>query len=110
MGSAYSGAAVIGQSGGPTNVINQSRIGAVREASKYPVLTDFYGAINGVEGILKENLINLRAESLDNLELISRTPSSALLSVRKKVTKEECHVIFDNFRKHGVRYFFYIGG
>ena len=110
MGSAYSGAAVIGQSGGPTNVINQSLIGAVLEASKYPVITDFYGAINGVEGILKENLINLRAESLDNLELITRTPSSALRSVRKKVTKEECHVIFDNFRKHGVRYFFYIGG
>ena len=37
-----------------------------------------------VEGILKENLINLRAESLDNLELITRTPSSALRSVRKK--------------------------
>ena len=110
MGSAYSGAAVIGQSGGPTNVINQSLIGALLEASKYSVITDFYGALNGVEGILKENLINLRAESLDNLELITRTPSSALRSVRKKVTKDECSVIFENFRKHGVRYFFYIGG
>jgi len=110
MGSAYSGAAVIGQSGGPTNVINQSLIGALLEASKYSVITDFYGALNGVEGILKENLINLRAESLDNLELITRTPSSALRSVRKKVTKDECKVIFENFRKHGVRYFFYIGG
>jgi len=110
MGSAYSGAAVIGQSGGPTNVINQSLIGALLEASKYSIIKDFYGALNGVEGILKENLINLRAESLDNLELITRTPSSALRSVRKKVTKDECKVIFENFRKHGVRYFFYIGG
>ena len=111
MGSAYSGAAVIGQSGGPTNVINQSLIGAVLEASKYPeLITDFYGAINGVEGILKEKFINLRAESLDNLELIGRTPSSALRSVRKKPNDEECRVIFDNFRKHRVRYFFYIGG
>ncbi len=110
MGSAYSGAAVIGQSGGPTNVINQSLIGALLEASKYSVITDFYGALNGVVGILKENLVNLRAENLDNLELITRTPSSALRSVRKKVTKDECKVIFENFRKHGVRYFFYIGG
>jgi len=111
MGTAYSGAAVIGQSGGPTNVINHSLIGAVLEAAKYPkLITDFYGAIHGVEGILKENFINLRAESLDNLEVISHTPSSALRSVRKKPTKDECKVIFDNFRKHGVRYFFYIGG
>ncbi len=110
MGSAYNGRAVIGQSGGPTNVINQSLIGAVLEASKYHEITDFYGALNGVEGILKENFINLRAESLDNLELVTRTPSSALRSVRKKVNKEECQIIFDNFRKHGVRYFFYIGG
>jgi len=111
MGTAYSGAAVIGQSGGPTNVINHSLIGAVLEASKYPkLITDFYGAIHGVDGILKENFINLRAESLDNLEVVSHTPSSALRSVRKKPTKEECGVIFDNFRKHGVRYFFYIGG
>ena len=110
MGSAYRGAAVIGQSGGPTNVINQSLIGAVLEASKYSVITNFYGALNGVEGILKENLINLRSESLDNLELITRTPSSALRSVRKKVTRADCKVIFENFRKHGVRYFFYIGG
>ena len=92
-------------------MINHSLIGAVLEASKYPkLITDFYGAIHGVEGILKENFINLRAESLDNLEVISHTPSSALRSVRKKPTKEECQVIFENFRKHGVRYFFYIGG
>ncbi|MEA1996643.1 MAG: 6-phosphofructokinase [Gemmatimonadota bacterium] len=111
MGSAYSGAAVIGQSGGPTNVINQSLIGAVLEASKYPsLISNFYGAINGVDGILKENFINLRAESLENLEVISHTPSSALRSVRKKPTPEECQLIFENFRKYGVRYFFYIGG
>jgi 6-phosphofructokinase 1 len=111
MGAAYSGAAVIGQSGGPTNVINQSLIGALLEASKYPeLITDFYGTIHGVEGIMKENLVNLRAESLENLELIVRTPSSALRSVRKKPTQEECKVIFENFRKYRVRYFFYIGG
>ena len=111
MSNAYSGAAVIGQSGGPTNVINFSLIGAVLEASKHPrLITDFYGSINGVEGILKENFINLRAESLDNLELISHTPSSALRSVRKKVTQDECKIIFEVFRKYGVRYFFYIGG
>ncbi|HLA38417.1 MAG TPA: 6-phosphofructokinase [Candidatus Glassbacteria bacterium] len=110
MGSAYRGAAVIGQSGGPTNVINQSLIGALLEASKYPEITHFYGSLNGVDGILKENFINLRAESLDNLEVIARTPSSALRSVRKKPTEDECHLIFENFRKHAVRYFFYVGG
>ncbi|MCE5272713.1 6-phosphofructokinase [bacterium] len=111
MASQLSGAAVIGQSGGPTNVINQSLIGAILEANKHPdLITNLYGALNGVDGILKERFINLRAESQENLELVARTPSSALRSVRKKPTAEECEKIFQVFQKHGVRYFFYIGG
>ena len=111
MASQLSGAAVIGQSGGPTNVINQSLIGAILEANKHPnLITNLYGALNGVDGILKERFINLRAESQENLELVARTPSSALRSVRKKPTAEECEQIFKVFQKHGVRYFFYIGG
>jgi len=111
MASQLSGAAVIGQSGGPTNVINQSLIGAILEANKHPdLITNLYGALNGVDGILKERFINLRAESQENLELVARTPSSALRSVRKKPNAEECQQIFKVFQKHGVRYFFYIGG
>lgn len=111
MSTPLSGAAVIGQSGGPTNVINQSLIGAILEANKHPdLITNLYGALNGVQGILDERFINLRAESQENLELVARTPSSALRSVRKKPTADECRRIFEVFKKQGVRYFFYIGG
>jgi ATP-dependent phosphofructokinase / diphosphate-dependent phosphofructokinase len=111
MGKVQSGTAVIGQSGGPTNVINQSLIGAILEANKYPsLITNLYGTLNGVDGIIQERFINLRAESQENLELVAHTPSSALRSVRKKPTADDCKVIFEKFCKHDVRYFFYIGG
>ncbi len=104
------GNALIGQSGGPTSVINQSLVGAVREASRHSEITGFYGALHGVQGVLKEELIDLQAESQDTLEQVARTPSAALGSVRKKPTPQECREIFSVFKAHEIRYFFYIGG
>ncbi|MFW5870518.1 MAG: 6-phosphofructokinase [Candidatus Sumerlaeota bacterium] len=104
------GVAVIGQSGGPTCVINQSLVGAVLALKKSKRITGIYGAVHGVQGMLDQNFIDLKKEDANVLKAVANTPSSGLGSVRKKVTPEECVQIFHNFQKHNVRYFFYIGG
>ncbi|MCE5231140.1 6-phosphofructokinase [bacterium] len=109
--SANVGNMVIGQSGGPTVVINQSLIGAVLEARRHKkVIQRVYGALHGVQGILKQELIDLTDEPKANLELVAGTPASALGSVRKKPSAEECRAMFEILKAHNVRYFFYIGG
>jgi ATP-dependent phosphofructokinase / diphosphate-dependent phosphofructokinase len=101
---------VIAQSGGPTMVINQSLIGAVLEAKKHKQIKNIYGSLHGIAGILGENFIDLRKEDAATLERVARTPSSALGSVRKKPTKDDCVAISRILQRYGVRYFFYIGG
>ncbi|HOR26541.1 MAG TPA: 6-phosphofructokinase [Candidatus Sumerlaeota bacterium] len=102
---------VIGQSGGPTVVINQSLVGAVLGARKHKkIIKNVYGARHGVQGILNQDLINLNDIPRAELLRVGLTPSSALGSVRKKVTPEECRRMFDILRAHDVHYFFYIGG
>jgi 6-phosphofructokinase 1 len=101
---------VVGQSGGPTAVINQSLIGVVQEALKHEQITGIFGARNGVEGVLREDFIDFRAEAAQTLEDVAATPSAGLGSCRFKPKEEDCKNIFSIFKKHGVRYFFYIGG
>jgi len=101
---------VIAQSGGPTMVINQSLVGAVLEAKKHKEIKGIYGARHGIEGVLREDFIDLRKERPATLEQVANTPSSALGSVRKKPTPEDCKQIFQVLRRYDVRYFFYIGG
>jgi ATP-dependent phosphofructokinase / diphosphate-dependent phosphofructokinase len=101
---------VIAQSGGPTAVINQSLVGAIEEAKKHSEIQAIFGSLHGIKGILEENFIDLRKESAKTLEEVANTPSSALGSVRKKPTPEDCAKIFQVLQKYGVRYFFYIGG
>jgi ATP-dependent phosphofructokinase / diphosphate-dependent phosphofructokinase len=101
---------LIAQSGGPTAVINQSLIGAVLEAKKQKQIQKIFGSLHGIKGILEENLIDLGKESVATLEAVANTPSSALGSVRKKPTPEDCAKIFTVLQKYNVRYFFYIGG
>jgi ATP-dependent phosphofructokinase / diphosphate-dependent phosphofructokinase len=106
-----SGAALIGQSGGPTVVINQSLVGVVQEARLHPeTFTRLWGARHGVAGILRDDLLDLGRETEANLERVAGTPAAALGSVRKKPTREECLAMFETFRKRDVRYLFYIGG
>ncbi|MEQ8819536.1 MAG: diphosphate--fructose-6-phosphate 1-phosphotransferase [Sumerlaeia bacterium] len=107
---AIKGNLVVGQSGGPTAVINQSMVGVVQEALKHPDIEGIYGAMNGVEGVLREDFIDLRAEHPSTLEAVAATASAGLGSCRFKPKEEDCRKIFDVFEKHGVRYFFYIGG
>jgi 6-phosphofructokinase 1 len=104
------GNAVIGQSGGPTAVINRSFIGAIMEARKHEEIVEFYGARHGVQGMLRNEYVSLFEQPNFVLSQISQTPAAALGSIRHKPIKEECNQIFDNFKKMKVRYFFYIGG
>ena len=105
-----SGNMLIAQSGGPTVVINQSLVGAVLEAKKHKEIKKIYGSLHGIKGILDENMIDLGKENKATLEAVAQTPSSALGSVRKKPTPEDCAKIFSVLKKYDVRYFFYIGG
>lgn len=104
------GKVLVAQGGGPTAVINQSLVGAVLESRKFPQVTKVYGAINGVQGIINEDFIDLTQETTHNLEQVAITPSSALFSTRDKPDKAYCREIFNVLRAHDIRYFFYIGG
>jgi 6-phosphofructokinase 1 len=104
------GNAVIGQSGGPTAVINRSFIGAIMEARKHAEIREFYGARHGIQGMLQNEYVPLFEQPNFVLSQISETPAAALGSIRHKPTSDECKKIFDNFKKMNVRYFFYIGG
>jgi 6-phosphofructokinase 1 len=104
------GNVLIGQSGGPTAVINQSLVGLIETLVDDPKIGEVYGAVHGIQGILKDKLVDLRREKRSTLEAVARTPCAALRSVRKKPTREECVQILAALRKHHVRYFFYIGG
>jgi 6-phosphofructokinase 1 len=104
------GKAVIAQGGGPTAVINQSLVGAVLQARKYPWIENIYGARHGVRGIVNEDFLDLTQATTHNLEMVARTPSSAMLSTRDKPDAEYCAKIFDSLKAHDVRYFFYCGG
>jgi ATP-dependent phosphofructokinase / diphosphate-dependent phosphofructokinase len=104
------GKMVIGQSGGPTAVINQSLVGAVLAARMQPGITGILGARHGIAGIMQEDFIDLTKQSVEQLELVATTPAAALGSVRLKPGKTECEKVFEVFRKNDVRYFFYIGG
>lgn len=104
------GKVVVAQGGGPTAVINQSLVGTVLESRKFQQITQVYGAINGVEGIINENFLDLTQETTHNLESVAITPSSALFSTRDKPDEAYCQEIFKVFKAHNVRYFFYIGG
>jgi 6-phosphofructokinase 1 len=104
------GNALIGQSGGPTCVINQSLVGVVEAAKASKSIVNVYGALHGIKGVLEEKLIDLGKESKATLEAVAKTPCAALRSVRKKPTREECQQALALFKKHDVRYFFYLGG
>ena len=109
------GAAVIGQSGGPSSVINASAYGAIKTALESDVITNVYGMQNGIRGILDDNLFDLGKEDPEELSLMLHTPSSALGSCRYKLKdpdEDETDYlrILEIFKKYDIRYFFYNGG
>ncbi len=111
------GNAVIGQSGGPTAVINQSLVGVI-EALKTGLVEQgkikrIFGMRHGVRGIAKdhpEELVDLTGTSAEKLERIAHTPSAALGSTRDKPDDAYCDQIIEGCRDNNIRYFFYIGG
>ena len=104
------GNAVIGQSGGPTSVINQSLVGVAMAVREHGHIDKLLGARHGVKGVVNGDFIDLNAVDAGLLERIAGTPSSALGSTRDKPDESYCHKIFEVFKKHDVRYFFYLGG
>ncbi len=101
---------LVAQGGGPTAVINQSLAGVVLEARRFPNVSRVYGARHGVRGIIDEDLVDLTQETIQNLEAVAVTPSSALGSTRDKPDAKYCQQIFEVLRAHEIGAFFYIGG
>ena len=102
--------AVIGQSGGPTAVINQSLIGVMESISQLKDVDQLLGARHGVRGIVEEDFIPLNKIVKADREAIAVTPAAALGSSRDKPDEAYCEKIFESFAKHNVHTFFYIGG
>ncbi|MDR1735860.1 MAG: 6-phosphofructokinase [Oscillospiraceae bacterium] len=109
------GACIIGQSGGPTSVINASALGAIQAALASESITKVYGAAYGIRGVLDDVLYVMDEEDPAELEHMRYTPSSALGSCRYKlkdpnVDDTDYKRILEIFKKYDVRYFFYNGG
>ncbi len=107
---------IVGQSGGPTAVINSSIAGVYKKAKELGI-EKVYGMVYGIEGFLEENIINLGdyLESEENYELMKRTPSAFLGSCRYKLPKlegneEVYEKIFSILEKYEIDAFFYAGG
>ncbi len=109
------GACVIGQSGGPTSVINASAYGAISAALEAEEITQVLGADHGITGVLGDKLYDMGKEDPSELAYLKNTPASELGSCRYKLAAPEkddtdYKRILEVFKKHNVRYFFYNGG
>ena len=109
------GACIIGQSGGPTAVINASAQGVIQTALKADCITRVLGAAHGIKGVLEDKLYDMGQEDPAELDLMKFTPSSALGSCRYKLADPDqddtdYKRILEIFKKYNVRYFFYNGG
>lgn len=107
---------IVGQSGGPTAVINASLYGVVYEAlMQKEQIGTVYGMINGIEGFLADTIMNMNSvKQSGELELIKTTPGSFLGSCRYKLPedlKDDVYpLLFKKFEEYSIGYFFYIGG
>ena len=109
------GNCIVAQSGGPTAVINQSLCGVIQEAQGHKEIEEIYGARNGILGLLKEELIDLRKEKASTIDGLGTTPGAALGSCRYRLKScsesyEDLEKIIKICRRYNLRYFFYIGG
>lgn len=96
------------QSGGPTAVINASCFGIIDEGRKLG--GRIFAGKHGVEGILKDNLIEVTNVSDERLEMLRYSPSAAFGSCRHKLKESEFEAAVAIFDKYDIGYFFYIGG
>ena len=107
----------VAQSGGPTCAINASLLGVFRHAVKYDEIETIYGSVNGIEGLIYNNLVNLNEliNCDDDVELIRQTPSTVLGSCRYKLPafsddSSVYETILETLNEHNIGAFFYIGG
>lgn len=109
---------LVAQSGGPTCVINASVAGVITEAGRHEAIEEIYGGLNGILGILNEQLIDLGDEKARTIEGLRFTPAAALGTCRYKINFEkkpeqaarDMDRLFEVFAAHNIRYFFYAGG
>lgn len=110
---------LVAQSGGPTAAINASIAGAIQEAGRHPeVVEEIYGGLNGIFGILNEDIIDLQEERRAAIEGLKYTPAAALGTCRYKIdfkrnpeqAARDMDRLFEVFKAHNIRYFFYAGG
>lgn len=105
---------LVGQSGGPTAVINSSLCGIINEAKNQENIDKIYGMVNGIEGFLKDKIVELNELSNEDLLLLKTTPAAYLGSCRFKLPKdftdETYRILFEKFEKLNIGYVLYIGG
>jgi 6-phosphofructokinase 1 len=106
---------IVAQSGGPSPVINSSLRGIIETCKKFPeAFGTVYGGWHGIEGVLKEELLNLSDQSPEEIALLRTTPAAGSIGTCRYKLKEHQNEDFDRiieiFRAHDIGYFFYIGG
>jgi ATP-dependent phosphofructokinase / diphosphate-dependent phosphofructokinase len=109
---------LVAQSGGPTAVINSSVAGVMAEAGKHGCIEEIYGGLNGIFGILNEDIIDLQDEKQKTIDSLRYTPAAALGTCRYKINSaknpeqaaKDMDRLFEVFQAHNIRYFFYAGG
>ena len=106
---------MIAQSGGPSPVINNSLRGIIETCLQYPnKFETIYGAFHGIEGILREELIDLSVQPQEEIALLRTTPAAGAIGTcrykLKSNQKEDFNRIVEVFKVHNIKYFFYIGG
>ena len=106
---------IIAQSGGPTSVINSSVVGLIKANDDLKLYDKVYGGLNGIEGILNKNIIDLSCMSSEDKEVFKYTPSSGLGSCRYKMkplseSTEEYDKLISILKELDIKSFFYVGG
>src|SRR5579872_653917 len=109
---------LVAQSGGPTAVINASLAGVIQEAGRHEAIEEIYGGLNGILGMLDEDLIDINEEKARTIDGLKHTPAAALGTCRYKIdfkknpdkAAKDMDRLFEVFQAHNIRYFFYIGG
>ncbi|MFT5328196.1 MAG: 6-phosphofructokinase [Planctomycetaceae bacterium] len=104
------GNAVVGQSGGPTAVINSTLAGVIEEVQRSKRVGRLFGMRFGIEGVLGNHLLDLNGYDRAATRKLQATPSSALGSSRLKLQEEHFEPILKQLKKFDIRYFFMIGG
>src|SRR5207248_8018600 len=109
---------LVAQSGGPTAVINASLAGVIQEAGRHECVEEIYGVLNGILGVLNEDLIDINDQKARAIDGLKYTPGAALGTCRYKIdfkrkpelAARDMDRLFEIFQAHNIRYFLFIGG